>query len=132
MLEVGCGLGFFTIPAARIVGETGRVYAIDLHPLAIEMVRKKLARTGLTNVEVMLADAADTGLPDESVDLAFLFGVVHVLPLGRVLPEMHRVLRPGGILAVDAFPGWSPEPVTGGGLFALVGKEGRVFRFVKE
>jgi len=41
VLEVGCGPGFFTIPAAKIVGEEGAVYAADVHPLAIERVKGK-------------------------------------------------------------------------------------------
>ena len=44
VLEVGCGPGFFTIPAAKIVGEEGFVYAVDVHPLAIRRVKAKNMR----------------------------------------------------------------------------------------
>ena len=64
VLEVGCGPGFFTIPAARIVGEKGSVYALDVSPLAVERVQQKIEKEGATNVETILADAAQTGLPD--------------------------------------------------------------------
>jgi ubiquinone/menaquinone biosynthesis C-methylase UbiE len=103
VLEVGCGPGFFTIPAAKIVGEAGCVYAVDINPTAVKHVNRKIMREGLTNVEVKLADAAETGLPKESVDVAFLFSVIHSLRnLNKVLSEMHRVLKTDGILSVQS------------------------------
>ena len=132
VLEVGCGPGFFTVAAAELVGDNGCIYAIDLHPLAIKTVEKKLQKAGVTNVQVRIADAAKTGLPSESIDLVFLFGVIHALPLGLVLPELHRVLSPGGALAVQTLSRRSLEQMTREGLFTFVGKEGRVFKFHKE
>jgi len=108
VLEVGCGPGFFTIPAAELVGDNGCIHAIDLHPLAIKTVEEKLQRTILSN------------------------GVIHCLPLVVVLPELYRVLRPGGALAVQSFASWSKERVVKDGFFSFVGKEGRVFKFRKE
>jgi len=132
VLEVGCGPGFFTLPAAELVGDAGCIHAIDLHPQAIEMVERKLQKAGLTNVQAAVADAAQTGLPDASVDLIVLFDVIHSLPMKQVLPEMVRVLRPGGAVAVMPRPRWSPITLTQGGSFAFVGQEGRVFNFRKE
>lgn len=132
VLEVGCGPGFFTIPAAKLVGDNGCVHAIDLQPLAIKMVEEKLQETSLTNVKVRIADAAKTGLPSESVDLVLLFGVIHALLLEQVLPELYRVLKPDGALAVQTFSDRSAERVTKGGIFTFVGKEGRVLKFRKE
>jgi len=132
VLEVGCGPGFFTLPAARLVGNSGLIHAIDLHPLAIKMVKAKLQKAGLTNAQVTLTDAAETKLPDDSIDLVLLFGVVHTLPLERVLPELYRVLKSGGFLAVQGPPGWSQRRITRGSLFAYIGREGRVSRFGKK
>lgn len=132
VLEVGCGPGFFTIPAAKLVGDTGYVYAIDLHPLAIKTVNQKLRKTGVTNVKLAMADAAETGLPAESIDVAFLFGVIHSLPLDTVIPELYRVLRPKGILAVQTSPSQWRQRITNGGLFTFVGKEGRVLKFQRK
>jgi len=132
VLEVGCGPGFFTIAAAELVGDSGCIHAIDLHPLAIERVKEKQRKSGTTNVRVRIADAAKTGLESESIDLVFLFGVIHRLPLSLVLPELHRVLKPGGALAVQTFSRRSLEEVTTGGLFISAGKEGRVFKFYKK
>ena len=131
-MEVGCGPGFFTIPAAKLVGDNGCIHAIDLQPLAIKTTEKKLQKSRLTNVKVKIADATKTGLPTESIDLVFLFGVIHALPLEQVLPELHRVLKPGGALAAQTFSGRSVEQMAREGLFTFVGKEGRVFNFQKQ
>ena len=132
VLEVGCGSGFFTIAAAELVGDNGCIHAIDRQPLAIKMTEKKLQKSGLTNVKLRIADAAKTGLPNDSIDLVFMFGVIHALPLGLVLPELHRVLRPGGALAVQTFSGRSLERVTNRELFTFAGKVGRIFKFQKQ
>ena len=58
VLEVGCGPGFFTVPAAQLVGEKGCVYAIDLVPAAIKRVEEKVRLHNLTNVKASIADAA--------------------------------------------------------------------------
>ena len=134
VLEVGCGTGFFTIPAARLVGDGGRVYAIDPHPLAIQQVRREVREAGLTNVRPIRADATEAGLASGSVDLALLFGVIPspTLPLDRLLPEMFRLLRSDGALAVwTAVPWWSPASVTGRELFVYVGEGSRVHSFRK-
>ena len=135
VLEVGCGPGFFTIPAAKIVGEKGKVYALDVNPVAVETVRRKIKKKGLKNVEVMLADASETGLPNESIDVAFLFGVVHALDdVDAVMWEMHRVLKAKGVLSIQK-SWWSEkkllDAVTKNGLFSFKEKIGRVSKFEK-
>jgi len=131
VLEVGCGPGYFTIPAADLVGSQGCVYALDLHPLAIQAVEGKARKAGLANVRTVIADAAETGLPANSIDLVLLFGVIHRLPLARVLPEVHRVLRQDGALAVRAFSPGVEERLVKDGLLTFVGREGRVLNFRK-
>lgn len=102
VLEVGCGPGFFTIPAAKLVGKDGTVYAIDTHPLAIERVKNKIKKAGIKNVKPILANALDTGLPDQSIDLAFLFGLPYIAGgLDNVLTELYRILKPGGTLSFE-------------------------------
>jgi len=106
VLEVGCGTGFFTIPAAELVGDEGRVYAMDPHPLAIEEVTRRIQDAGLTNVRLIMADATEAGLVSRSMDLTLLFGVIPspTLPLDRLLPEMHRLLNSKGALGgADSF-----------------------------
>ena len=134
VLEVGCGTGFFTIPAAKLVGDEGRVLAIDPHPLAIKQVVKKIRNAGLTNVTLIKADATRVGLASGSIDLVLLFGVIPspTLPLDLLLPEMHRLLKPEGPLAVwTACPSWLPMSLTNGGLFVYIGKESVVHNFAR-
>jgi ubiquinone/menaquinone biosynthesis C-methylase UbiE len=106
VLEVGCGPGFFTIPAARMVGEEGLVYAVDVNPYAIARVRRKILRNGIKNVSPLLANASDTGLSEKSIDLAFLVGLGHIAGgQEKVIAEIHRILRPGGVLSLQDMRG---------------------------
>lgn len=126
VLEVGCGPGFFTIPAAKIVGEQGGVFALDISALAIERVQQKIEKEDVTNVKTVLADAARTGLPDESFDLIFVFGFAHHAGgLDGILTELHRLLKPGGMLSTEGGLQVSPE------LFHRVKRQGRITQFVK-
>jgi len=122
------------VPAAELVGDEGRVVAIDPNPLAIQQVARKIRDAGLTNISLVKADATEAGLASGSIDLVLLFGVIPspTLPLDRIPPETHRLLRPEGVLAVwTAFPWWSPATLTRGGLFVYVGKENGVHQFRK-
>ena len=134
VLEVGCGPGFFTIPAAKIVGNEGVVYAVDVHPLAIERVKEKIEKEGIKNIKPILANASDTGLPDRSIDLAFLFGLQYVAGgLGNVIAEIYRILKPGGVLSFEKTRGSEKkliEEVERGG-FIYSGREGRIFLFTR-
>jgi ubiquinone/menaquinone biosynthesis C-methylase UbiE len=132
ILEVGPGTGFFTIPTARLVGSEGLVVAMDPHPLAIEQVAKKVQDARLTNVRLIKSDATHCALANGLIDLVLLYGVIPspTLPLDKLLPEMHRVLKSEGMLAVwTAFPWWSPASLTEDGLFAHIGKEESVHIF---
>jgi SAM-dependent methyltransferase len=98
VLEVGCGTGFFTVPAAQLIADQGCFVAMDVLPVAIERVSQKVQAANLKNVRVVKGDAMNTGLEAESMDAVLLFGVIPapMLPLKRLLPEMHRILKPEG------------------------------------
>jgi ubiquinone/menaquinone biosynthesis C-methylase UbiE len=101
VLDYGCGLGSYIIPLAELVGPSGRIYVLDIHPLAIKTVEKRAAKKLLANVMTIQSDCS-TGLPDQSLDMALLYDVYHDLEQPEmVLKELHRVLRPGGILSVS-------------------------------
>jgi len=85
------------------------------------------------NVRVVKRDALDTGLDAASIDKVLLFGVIPFpsLPLNRLLPEMHRILKPEGSLAVWLFPvsGWVPKSILQSGLFTYAGKRNGVYNY---
>ncbi len=134
ILEVGCGSGYFTEAAASLVSP-GAVYtAIDIHPAAVEETRRKLDRAGVRRMRVERVDAGSTGYPDAGFDLAILFGVIPspFLPLDRLIPEVLRLLVPGGTLAVWTIArGWNPESLVPFGV-SLLRSRGGVHVFRKE
>jgi ubiquinone/menaquinone biosynthesis C-methylase UbiE len=100
VLDYGCGTGSYSIPAAQLVGPMGKVYAADIHPLAINEVQKKAITKGLGNIYTILTDSK-TELSDASIDLVLLFYVLHDFrDPDMILEEIERVLKTGGLLAI--------------------------------
>lgn len=101
VLELGPGPGTFTVDAALRVGPHGRLFAVDIQPEMIAQVEQRVGEASLTNVETHVASAHHLPLDDGSVDRAFLITVLPEIPEpGRALAELHRVLRPDGILSI--------------------------------
>lgn len=134
VLEVGCGTGFFTIPAAKLIGDRGTMVSIDVVAESIELVSRKVQVANLKNVRVIKADALGTGFDTDSFHTVLLFGVIPspMLPLNRLLPEMHRILKLEGTLAVwPPIPGWFPKSIIQSGLFKYSSKRNGVYNFIK-
>jgi len=135
VVEVGCGPGFYTIPAAEIVGQNGLVYAVDIHPRAIARVKKKVAEKGIKNVLPILANASNIGLADKSVDVAFFFGLPRIVGgLETVLVEMRRILKQEGTLAFKKSrrpEQWMVKKMGKQGML-YSGKQGRIITFQKK
>jgi ubiquinone/menaquinone biosynthesis C-methylase UbiE len=135
VLDYGCGIGSFSLPAAQLVGPRGQVHALDIHPLAVQTVRRRAARRGLSNVQTVQSDC-DTGLPDSSVDVVLLYDVFHaVTDQGRLLRELHRILKPDGCLSV--VPDHMSEDrllqtLAAEGLFALESRRGDAYQFSRQ
>ncbi len=129
-LDYGCGTGSFTIPAARMVGTRGKVYALDCFPRQLEIVEEKSRKEGLTNIETIPSDRK-TGLPDECIDIIWMCDVLHEVKERRaVLEELHRVLRKEGILAI--YDGMRERILNyTEGLFFLTMKDGKLHKFTK-
>lgn len=134
VLEIGCGTGFFTIPAAGIIGDQGSLVAMDILSESVDHVSTKVQSSKLQNVRVVKGDALNTNLETESFQTVILFGVIPapMVPINQLLPEMHRVLKPEDILAV-----WPPVPWLSGsiiktGLFSFIVKKNSVLNFKKE
>ena len=134
VLDYGCGPGSYIPELAARVGKNGVVIAVDIHPLAIQQVEALARRQGLRNVKPYLSDGVHLpDLDDASTDVALLFDVFHMLgDQEGVLKEICRILRPGGLLAVND-PHMDPDDlvarVTRGGNFTLTKRGMHSFTF---
>jgi ubiquinone/menaquinone biosynthesis C-methylase UbiE len=134
VLDYGCGSGSYITAVAKLVGKSGKIYALDIHPLAIQMVQRIASKNQLANVETILSNCK-TGLPDESVDVVLLYDTFHDLSNpDEVLEELHRILKSNGILSFSDHHMKEDEivsRVTDKGSFRLSRKGERTYSFVK-
>jgi len=107
VLDFGCGSGTYTIPAAKIVGEQGKVYAVDKDNEALNELMQKAKLAGLKNIEDMeTLGKPEIDLADESVDVVLLFDVFHsyYFPQAnnrrRLLDEIYRIMKPSAFVSV--------------------------------
>ena len=102
LVDYGCGPGRYTTRFAKLVGDKGKVYAVDVQPLAVEAVKKKIQRLHLTNVEPVLANGYNSGLPDHVADrVAAIDMFFSVRDPNIFLKELHRITKPDGVLIID-------------------------------
>ncbi len=100
--DYGCGPGRYTLPVAKLVGPKGKVFAVDIHPLAVRTVKEKATRESRTNIETILIDSYDTGIQSSSVDLVLLLDTLHLIgDCGALFQEIYRILKQDGILFMD-------------------------------
>jgi len=102
VLDFGCGSGTYTIPAAKLVGEGGRVYALDISKRALDRMEKKARKEGLKNiVRIDSSGGEEISLEDETVDLVLLIDVLHEIGNREALfDEVYRVLKRGGAVCI--------------------------------
>lgn len=104
VLEPGCGMGFFTLPLARMVGPQGQMVAVDLQTKMLSVLRGRAEKAGLLDrIDLRLAEPANLGLKDLTgkVDLVAALHVVHEVPDQSVFfAELRESLRPQGKLLI--------------------------------
>lgn len=114
VLDIGAGSGTDTLIASRLVGATGRVWALDITPTMLERLRLTLSEAGITNVDPVQGDAERIPLPDNSVDVVTSNGVLNLVPdKRRAFAEIFRVLRPGGRVQIADIVIDRPVPIGG-------------------
>jgi len=99
--DVGAGAGYFTWRLAERVGPSGKVYANDIQPAMLELLRKNIEARHLTNVEPVLGVEDDPRLPAGRVDLALLVDVYHEFSEPeKMLRKIRESLKPDGRLVL--------------------------------
>jgi ubiquinone/menaquinone biosynthesis C-methylase UbiE len=108
-MDVGCGDGFFTIPAARLVGEKGKVYAVDVSTSAINRLKREAAEKGLKNVTAKVGASEETVFCNECADIVFYSIVLHDFrDPAKVLQNAKKMIKPAGTLVnLD----WKKKPM---------------------
>jgi ubiquinone/menaquinone biosynthesis C-methylase UbiE len=107
-IDLGCGGGFFTLPAARIVGAHGKVYGLDIDAQSLQDLRHLADREGLQNVELVPGKAEEVILCEKCADIIFLGIVLHDFQdPARVLENCRKMVKPAGKLVnLD----WKKQP----------------------
>jgi SAM-dependent methyltransferase len=99
--DVGAGVGYFTIRLAKRVGPKGKVYAIDVQPEMLAVLKDRLAKAKASNVVPLLGSETDPKLPANSFDLILMVDVYHELSQPqRMLQKMLAALKPDGHLVL--------------------------------
>src|SRR5262249_46419124 len=99
--DIGAGRGYMRMPLAAGVGQDGRVFANDLQPQMLEMLRRRLADRKITNVTLVQGTVDDPKLAPASVDLELMVDVYHELSQPQVmLRKLRDALKPGGRLVL--------------------------------
>lgn len=110
-LDLGCGPGYFTVPLARMVGDDGRVIAVDVQQAMLDRLRTRADRAGVAaRITLHRCPAGTLGLNGTRADFALAFWMVHEVPdEARFYLEVHDLLRDGGRVLVVEPAGHVPE-----------------------
>lgn len=99
VMDVGCGMGFFTIPVARLVGPSGHVIGVDVQPQMLDGLAAHAAKAGYGNITAHQCgpQSLEVGSWEGTVDAAIIFYMLHEAPdPARLVEEVHAALKPDG------------------------------------
>ena len=107
-LDAGCGDGYMSIAASKIVGDEGKVYAVDVWEESINAFKEKIESENIKNIEASVADITQKiPVDDESIDILYMGNVLHGFvennEVESVMKEIQRVIKQGGLFAVVEF-----------------------------
>ena len=105
VLEIGPGMGYYSLPLARMVGKNGRVICVDVQEKMLQGLRKRAGKAGLldrTTTVVASGDSLHLEQYQSKVDFVFVFAVVHEVPdQGKLFEEANRAMKPDGLLLLS-------------------------------
>jgi ubiquinone/menaquinone biosynthesis C-methylase UbiE len=108
--DLGCGNGFYTLKLAKLVGDRGRVVAVDIQREMLEMLKESAAAEKVTNIEYVLGTVVDPKLPEASIDLVLLVDVYHEFSHPeQMLAAIRKSLKPTGRVALVEFRAEDPD-----------------------
>lgn len=101
ILDIGCGTGHLSIKMSQVVGETGEVYAMDIHPLAIKSLNKSIITEDIKNIKTILTNDLESGLTNSYLDVIFVINSYDMIRNKiKLHSEISRLLKPGGKLII--------------------------------
>jgi ubiquinone/menaquinone biosynthesis C-methylase UbiE len=102
--DIGAGSGYYTFRMAKLVGPKGKILAVDIQKEMLDIIRDRMKKQNLTNIEPVLGDEADPKLKDASVDTILLVDVYHEFSFPYEMTEkMVKALKPGGRIVFVEF-----------------------------
>ena len=108
--DLGAGSGYFTVRLAKAVGNTGKVYAVDIQQGMLDLLQKTVTREKLANVIPVLSAVDDPRLPADSLDLVLMVDVYHEFAQPQVmLQRLKTALKPGGRLVLLEYRAEDPD-----------------------
>ena len=126
VIDYGCGPGRYLKRASQLVGKKGKVYAVDIHKLAIESVKKKIKKFNLKNVEPVLVTGYSCSIKNNTADIIYALDMFHMIKEPKLfLKELNRLLKKNGFLIID--DGHQPRNKT-----KIKIKNSKVFKIIKE
>jgi len=99
--DVGCGIGYFSLPASTLVGPTGEIIALDISADMLAHLQEKVQSMGVANITIVKTSEAQLATTDEAADVVLAFFILHEAPDQQAfVAELDRILKPGGRLAL--------------------------------
>jgi len=102
VIDYGCGPGSFVNKASEMVGENGKVFAVDIHELAIEAINSRIKKDKLDNVKAVLANDGKCPLEDNIADIIYALDMFHMISKPKpFLQELNRLIKNDGFLFIS-------------------------------
>ena len=102
VIDYGCGPARYIQAASNTVGKSGRVIAVDIHPLAIGKVKEKIEKYQLTNVEAVLAEKYNTSIIPGTADVVYALDMFHMIEQpNEFTKELSRLVKRDGIVIIE-------------------------------